>query len=97
MKVEKLESSLELTNEGGLSFFFVGVGSAFSKKHYQNNILIVKGNDHLLVDCGITCPAALYHYGSNITKIKNILIEYICIERRVNHYSFQRELVFGEN
>ena len=27
-----------------------------------------------MVDCGITCPAALYHYGSNITKIKNILI-----------------------
>lgn len=74
MKIEKLQDSLELTNDGGLSFFFVGVGSAFSKKHYQNNILIVKGNDHILVDCGITCPTALYNYGSNITKIKNILI-----------------------
>ena len=74
MKIEKLQDSLELTNDGGLSFFFIGVGSAFSKKHYQNNILIVKGNDHILVDCGITCPTALYNYGSNITKIKNILI-----------------------
>lgn len=74
MKIEKLQDSLELTNDGSLSFFFVGVGSAFSKKHYQNNILIVKGNDHILVDCGITCPTALYNYGSNITKIKNILI-----------------------
>ena len=74
MKIEKLQDSLELTNDGGLSFFFVGVGSAFSKKHYQNNILIVKGNDHILVDCGITCPSALYNYGSNITKIKKIKI-----------------------
>lgn len=74
MKIEKLTSNLKLTNDGGLSFFFVGVGSAFSKKHFQNNLLIVKGEDHLLVDCGITCPSALYHYGSNITNIRNILI-----------------------
>ena len=74
MKIEKLTSNLKLTNDGGLSLFFIGVGSAFSKKHFQNNLLIVKGDDHLLVDCGITCPSALYHYGSNITNIRNILI-----------------------
>lgn len=74
MKIEPIEDQLKLTNEGGLSFFFVGVGSAFSKVNYQTNLLIIKGQDHLLVDCGTSCPYALYSYKSSITAIKNFLI-----------------------
>lgn len=74
MEIKELQGNLELTNNGELAVFFIGVGSAFSKVHYQNNLLIVKGSDHLLIDCGITCPRALYKYGSNISKIKNVLI-----------------------
>lgn len=75
MKVRKLKNKpLELTNDGQLSIFFVGVGSAFSKKHYQTNILIIKGNDHLLVDCGSKCPQALYDLGLSTTDISNYLI-----------------------
>jgi hypothetical protein len=50
------DKKLTLTNDGQLSFFFVGVGSAFSKRHYQTNLLIVKGDDHLMVDCGTKTP-----------------------------------------
>ncbi len=65
---------LELKNEGFLSLFFVGVGSAFTKKHFQTNLLIIKGNTHLLVDCGTKCPQALYELGLSVTDIENLLI-----------------------
>lgn len=74
MKIEQLHGALELKNDGDLSFFFLGVGSAFSKKHFQNNILIIKGNDHILIDCGTLCPTAFHSYNSNITQAENILI-----------------------
>lgn len=75
MTVEKLgDRKLELTNEGDLSLFFVGSGSAFTKKMNQTNILIVKGNDHLLIDCGTKTPQALWEYGLPVYKIDNFFI-----------------------
>lgn len=74
MKIEKLNGALQIPQDGGLSFFFVGVGSAFSKIHFQTNVLVTKGKDHFLIDCGTICPYALHSYKSNITQIKNFLI-----------------------
>ena len=39
---------LTLKNGGSLDLFFLGVGSAFTKRHYQTNLLIVKGDEHQL-------------------------------------------------
>ncbi len=74
MTISPLSQKLRFENEGNLEIFFVGVGSAFSKKHFQNNILLIKGKDHLLVDCGTMCPYALHSYNSSITKVQNFLI-----------------------
>lgn len=74
MKIEKLTGALEIPQNEGLSFFFVGVGSAFSKTHFQTNIIVAKGEDHILIDCGTLFPYALHSYKSNITQIKNFLI-----------------------
>jgi len=69
------ESALELKNNGRLSLFFVGTGSAFSKRFFQTNVLIVKGEDHLLVDCGSLCPYALEKvYNLQLSKIDNVLL-----------------------
>jgi len=54
---------LALTNGGELELTFIGSGSAFSKVFYQNNLLIVKGDSHLLVDCGTRAPEALARLG----------------------------------
>ena len=62
---------LNLTNSGQLSLFFVGVGGAFSKLHYQTNLLIIKGDDHLLVDCGTRTPQAFYDLGLPVGMIRN--------------------------
>jgi len=75
MRVEKLgDKNLELTNNGDLSIFFVGSGSAFTKKMNQTNILIIKGNDHLMIDCGTKTPQALWEYGLPVYKLDNFFI-----------------------
>jgi ribonuclease BN (tRNA processing enzyme) len=74
MKIRELQKTVEFTNNGELSLFFIGTGSAFSKKNFQTNVLIVKGSDHILIDCGTLCPYALSAYNSSITSVKNVLI-----------------------
>ncbi len=68
------DNKLSLTNNGQLSMFFLGVGSAFSKRHYQTNILLIKGQDHLMVDCGTKTPQAIFELGIPITQIRNFFI-----------------------
>lgn len=65
---------IELTNTGQLSLFPVGCGSAFSKRLFQNNWLIVKGSDHVMIDCGSRTPQALHGYGVSVPQIQNWLI-----------------------
>ena len=75
MKTEKIASEgLKLSNDGNLQLVFAGVGSAFTKAQYQTNLLIIKGKDHLLVDCGTKCTQSLFELGIPITSIENILI-----------------------
>jgi len=62
-----------LKNTGVLEIFFIGVGSAFSIEHNQTNFLIVKGDTHILIDCGMTGPKAL----SEIAGLKATDIEVV--------------------
>ena len=68
------KGELNLSNAGTLSCLFTGVGSAFSKRHYQTNLLIIKGEDHLLIDCGSRAPQALHELGVSITDIEHFFI-----------------------
>jgi len=70
----RADRPLPLTSDGGLRLFFVGAGSAFSKKYYQTNVLVTKGDTHLLIDCGTRTPEALAFLGLSVTKIDNFLI-----------------------
>jgi len=54
-----LRNRLSLTNAGELELCFLGVGSAFAANNRQTNFLIIKGDDHVLVDFGMTGPNAL--------------------------------------
>ncbi|MCH2568347.1 MAG: MBL fold metallo-hydrolase [Pseudomonadales bacterium] len=63
-----------LTNDGFLSLFFIGTGAAFAKTLNQTNILVIKGNQHLLIDCGTKCSQALYQLGMGIEQVDNFLI-----------------------
>lgn len=75
MQVRPLgESPLSLTNDGQLSIFALGCGSAFARTLGQNNFLIIKGDVHLLVDCGTKTPTRLRKLGVEVTEIRNILL-----------------------
>lgn len=67
-------TQLSLTNDGRLELFFLGVGSAFTKRQYQTNLLVIKGEDHLLIDCGSRCSQALHAVGLSAALIQNLLI-----------------------
>lgn len=71
--MQKLGIPLSLTTDGSLRIFFLGTGGAFSKKLFQTNILLIKNDDHLLVDCGSQCSRALVQAGLSITDIRNIV------------------------
>jgi ribonuclease BN (tRNA processing enzyme) len=74
MRVESCNGDLQLANSGELEVFFLGVGSAFAKTLYQTNFLIVKGDQHLLVDFGMSGPSALRELaGREPTDIEYIL------------------------
>lgn len=66
--------SVALSNSGDLTLFFVGCGSAFSRTMNQNNLLVVKGEHHLLVDCGTKTPQALHDLQIEPAMIENFLI-----------------------
>jgi len=75
MRIKKIQSNkLSLANSGALELFFFGVGSAFTKRQSQTNLLIIKGKDHLLVDCGTRLPPLITQLGLKVTDIRNILI-----------------------
>jgi len=65
---------IKLKNDGKLSLFFLGVGSAFTKVNFQNNLLIIKGDDHLMIDCGTLGPLSLHQFGMSVMDIDNFLI-----------------------
>ncbi len=74
MNVIPFKHTIRFKNKGSLEFFFLGTGSAFSKKYFQTNLLIIKGSDHLLVDCGTLCPIAFYKYNSRLGSVDNLLV-----------------------
>jgi ribonuclease BN (tRNA processing enzyme) len=69
-----LTPPLSLETDGQLRLVFIGAGSAFTKKNYQNNLLVIKGPDHVLIDCGTRAPEALSHLGLSVSAIRNYLI-----------------------
>jgi ribonuclease BN (tRNA processing enzyme) len=75
MKISRKPTNpVTLVTKCDLSLYFVGCGSAFAKTLNQNNLLITKGDHHLLIDCGTKCSQALHDAGLPISQIRNYLI-----------------------
>lgn len=56
---------------------FVGVGSAFSKIHNNNNVLIEIDSKKYLLDCGIKTPQALHNMGIELKDIEGVIVSHI--------------------
>lgn len=75
MKTKKCTKPLSLSNEGFPEIVFIGTGTAFCCNLFNNNMIIIKGNTHLLVDFGMTGPLALLKSaGLKSGDIRNIFI-----------------------
>lgn len=75
MKIKKMPTrKANLKNGGDLSIYFIGTGAAFTNNLNDNNVLVVKGDEHLLIDCGTKCVRALHHSEIEATSIRNFLI-----------------------
>jgi ribonuclease BN (tRNA processing enzyme) len=64
-----MSSNISLTNDGSLQVFCLGTGSMVSSRHGTTSFLVVKGDDHILIDCGPTVPYALDKFGVNLAHI----------------------------
>jgi len=74
MRIVDARGKFSLRNEGALEVFFIGVGSAFALKHFQTNVILVKGNTHIAVDFGMTAPRALKETaGLEVTDLETVL------------------------
>ncbi|HKI73406.1 MAG TPA: MBL fold metallo-hydrolase, partial [Pseudomonadales bacterium] len=65
---------LKLTNGGELELYFLGTGAAFAKTLNQNNLLLIKGEHHLAIDCGTKFSQALYDVGVPVSALRNFVI-----------------------
>lgn len=75
MTLRPMLSKIELKNKGQLSCFFIGSGTAFSKTNFQTNLLVIKGNSHVLIDCGTLCSYVMEsEYHTKISDIKNLIL-----------------------
>jgi ribonuclease BN (tRNA processing enzyme) len=50
---------------------FLGVGSAFAKRHHQNNLLV---NGNILVDCAASAGRSLHETGRSFEEIESLFI-----------------------
>lgn len=74
MKKLQIDNKLSLKNDGQLEIVFIGVGTAFSETLGNNNILVIKGDTHILVDFGLTAPFNINRVtGLDILDIETIL------------------------
>lgn len=73
LKALQSGEKFSLTNDGKLEVVPIGVGSMLATKHFNTNYLVVKGETHILIDCGRTAPEALRAIGVEVTDIINIL------------------------
>lgn len=74
MRTTKVNKKLSLRSDGELQMVFLGTGSAFAKTLNPSNLLIIKGDTHILVDFGANGATALHNItGLEVTDIEVVL------------------------
>jgi len=74
----------------------IGTGSAFSKRYDNNNALIYSNGFTLMVDCGITAPAALHRLGKTFADIDAVLVTHIHADHvgGLEEFAFQMKFIY---
>ena len=56
---------------------FLGVGSAFSRKHGNSNVLVESGDIKLLIDCARSGPPNLEKYGLSMKDLTHLFVTHL--------------------
>ena len=77
---------------------FIGVGSAFSKKNYNSNMVLSSGTRRMMIDCGRTAPEALAEAGLNWGDINAVYISHPHSDHAggLEELAFMRKFVFKD-
>jgi ribonuclease BN (tRNA processing enzyme) len=74
MITEKIGHPLKLTSDNELVLHFIGTGSAFTKKNYQNNLIVIKNGTHVVIDFGTKASQGIFEKGVSVSEIKAFLV-----------------------
>ena len=78
MNIDKISVPVPLRSESDdLVLTFIGTGSAFTKKNYQNNLIVVKNDTHLIIDIGTKATQGLFEKGIKVADIKAYLVTHV--------------------
>lgn len=77
MRTEPFTPPLRLTSDGPLVLHFIGTGSAFTKRNYQNNLVVVKKDSHIVIDFGTKASQGLFEKGVKVQDIAAFLITHL--------------------
>ncbi len=69
-----MKPPIPLTSNNELVIHFIGTGFAFTKRNYQNNLIIIKNDTHIVVDVGTKATQGLFEKGIKVSDIKTLLI-----------------------
>ena len=77
---------------------FLGVGSAFSRKYANSNILLESGPVKLLIDCSHSAPRALERLGLSLKDITHVFITHLHADHigGLEEYAFQAKLFYNK-
>lgn len=77
----------------------LGTGNAFAKKYYNNNALLRSNGYQLMIDCGITAPAALYRIGQPLDEIDAVLVTHIHADHigGLEEYAFRMKFEYKKH
>ncbi len=75
----------------------LGTGSAFAKRYFNNNALLDAEGGTVMLDCGITGPAALHSLGRTFNDIDALLLSHIHADHigGVEEFAFQMKFVYN--
>lgn len=72
--VPNAQGKISLRNNGDLQVWFLGVGSAFATSMFQSNLILVKGDTHVMIDFGSKASVALHNAGLGALDIEHLLV-----------------------
>ncbi|ANE47412.1 beta-lactamase [Paenibacillus swuensis] len=80
----------------GITLEMMGTGSAFAKNYFNNNALLYVNDATIMIDCGITAPAALHKMGKSFGEIDAVIVTHLHADHigGLEEFAFQMKFLY---